>query len=553
MGWFDRERMDSPLRAMIERKASIAVASVAGCLLAPALLAAIWMAVKPVLQSSPWADLWQDPRTFDALTATLWTSIAASLLAWCSAAYLLRQAFIGGQSGRWLNRLPPLLATPHAAMAIAVTLWIAPTGWLFRLSSPWLTGFDSPPPWATTQDTWGIGLILVLWLKELPFLCWVAATQLHRDDVRRRWHAEYAVALTMGRSPQSAFAEVVWPQLARLMRWPLVAVLAYNMTVVDVALIIGPTAPPTLAVLAWEWLRDADLALNHQGVAAAWLLAALLIAISAVLWATVTRVVTGFPNRQAIGLGWVTLFLVYALAWLALFVGSVSGLWPFPDVWPDHWQANDWLRVTDNLDSVWTTVGLGTLSATLTLLWLVAWLECAPQNWQAVMRPVLLAPMVLPPLLWVFGLYQVALWGHWEGAWPGMVVAHAVMAMPYALLALESVYKASDRRLQSVALSLGRHPMTYLLVVKWPLLKRALWSAWAIAFAVSVAQFLPTLYIGAGRFVTVTTEAVAQSAAGQRGLMSAYALLQTVLPLLVFAIAVMMGRPRHFTKDQTWT
>jgi len=91
------------------------------------------------------------------------------------------------------------------------------------------------------------------------------------------------------------------------------------------------------------------------------------------------------------------------------------------------------------------------------------------------------------------------------------------------------------------------------LVVKWPLLKRALWSAWAIAFAVSVAQFLPTLYIGAGRFVTVTTEAVAQSAAGQRGLMSAYALLQTVLPLLVFAIAVMMGRPRHFTKDQTWT
>ena len=105
---------------MIERKASIAVASVTGCLLAPALLAAIWMAVQPVLQSSPWADLWQDPRTFDALTATLCTSIAASLLAWCSSAYLLRQAFIGGQSGRWLNRLPPLLATPHAAMAIAV-------------------------------------------------------------------------------------------------------------------------------------------------------------------------------------------------------------------------------------------------------------------------------------------------------------------------------------------------------------------------------------------------------------------------------------------------
>ncbi|MGA0007100.1 MAG: ABC transporter permease, partial [Burkholderiaceae bacterium] len=63
-----------------------------------------------------------------------------------------------------------------------------------------------------------------------------------------------------------------------------------------------------------------------------------------------------------------------------------------------------------------------------------------------------------------------------------------------------------------------------------------------------VAQYLPTLYIGAGRFVTVATEAVAQATTGQRGLMSAYAALQTILPLMAFAVAVLLGRPRRFMK-----
>jgi putative thiamine transport system permease protein len=78
------------------------------------------------------------------------------------------------------------------------------------------------------------------------------------------------------------------------------------------------------------------------------------------------------------------------------------------------------------------------------------------------------------------------------------------------------------------------------------LLKRALASAWAVGFAVSVAQYLPTLYVGAGRFATVTTEAVTLAAGAQRSLMSAYAVLQMLLPLLAFALAAWLGRPRQF-------
>jgi len=71
-------------------------------------------------------------------------------------------------------------------------------------------------------------------------------------------------------------------------------------------------------------------------------------------------------------------------------------------------------------------------------------------------------------------------------------------------------------------------------------------SAWAVGFAVSVAQYLPTLFVGAGRFNTVTTEAVTLAAGAQRSLTSAYAWLQWMLPVAGFVLAAWAGRPRRF-------
>jgi putative thiamine transport system permease protein len=81
---------------------------------------------------------------------------------------------------------------------------------------------------------------------------------------------------------------------------------------------------------------------------------------------------------------------------------------------------------------------------------------------------------------------------------------------------------------------------------KWPLLRAALASAFAVGFAVSVAQYLPTLFVGAGRFATVTTEAVTLASGAQRSLTAAYAWLQWLLPALVFGLAAWLGKPRRY-------
>jgi putative thiamine transport system permease protein len=543
--------------------------------------AALWAVGAQMLHAAAWQALWADPQTWRAWGMTLWTGLASTTLAWITVAHVLASGFIRQQLGRWLSHLPALLATPHAAMAIGLVLWLSPSGWVLRLVSPGLTGFDAPPPWFTTQDPWGLGLILALWLKEVPFLLWVAATQMQREDLRRRWQAEYALAQTLGRTPAQAFAQIVWPQLAPRLRWPLLAVQAYGLTVVDMALIIGPATPPTLAVLAWQWLSDADLLTQLQGVAAAgWLTGTVLV--WGVLMVVALKAFAAMrpfasrgkrPQSQATDRKcslpqktptwvlhfcrrlplqpnaiWTTILTIYAAVWFALAVGSVSGVWPFPQVWPELWTLNAWQQVSSSAHTVWTTLGLGVASASVCLLWSVAWLELAPRRWQQALQPWFLLPLVLPSVLWVVGLYSLALHTRLEGQWLGLSLAHAVMVLPYVLLALVPAYQAVDPRQAALVASLGHGRWVYLWRVKWPLLKRAIASAWAVGFAVSVAQYLPTLYVGAGRFATVTTEAVTLAAGAQRSLMSAYAALQMLLPIAAFALAAWLGRPRRFEK-----
>jgi putative thiamine transport system permease protein len=450
-----------------------------------------------------------------------------------------------------------MLAVPHAAFAIGFAFLVAPSGWLLRAFSPWATGFEAPPPWATTQDPWGLGLIAVLVAKEVPFLLWAAATQLQRADVANRWSRELELARGMGYAPQRAWWRVLWPQLWPRLTGPLLAVLAYSLTVVDMALVIGPTSPPTLAMLAWQWLQDADAAVNAQGAAAAWLLAALVAALAACCWWWLPRLhwrsrwTSGRrgPARGTALRRWNPLLLLafpYACVLLALAVGSVSGVWPFPAFWPASLSLEAWRSVAASAATLQTTLALALASSLTALAWAVAWLEVAPPAWDARLRQLVYLPLLLPSVLWVVGLHRLSLaWGI-DGQWSALWLAHSLAAAPYVLIALSPAYLGFDPRYGQLAASLGKRRATFLLRVKWPLLKAALLAALAVGFAVSVAQYLPTLFVGAGRFATVTTEAVTLASGGQRSLTAAYAWLQWLLPALMFALAAWAGRPRRF-------
>jgi len=328
------------------------------------------------------------------------------------------------------------------------------------------------------------------------------------------------------------------------------AVLAYGLSVVDMALILGPGNPPTLAVLIWRWLTDPDPALQARGSAASlsllMVLMACVLAVRSVWWLLKQgRAYPGGQRKPASSWHWLKLHIAlfgagYAVVGVLL-LWSVAQSWFFPALLPaavslQAWQQADWVPF-------WTTLWLASAASLLCLPVVLIWLEWGPRH----LHVLLYLPLIMPALPLVAGQYATLLRFQLDGSALALVWSHLLWVLPYMVLTLVGPYQALDQRLISSARALGCSPWRACLAVKWPMLLRPILATLAVGFAVSVAQYLPTLFAGGGRFVTVTTEAVALSSGGNRRVLAVQALLQIALPLAAFALAALAayGLGRH--------
>ena len=517
------------------------------------LLAALPLALHDALQPAAWADLATDPQLPGALRLTLGSAVLATLLS-LLATMALTAALHGSAAGHWLAaRLSGLLAVPHAAFAIGLAWLVAPSGALARLLAP-LAGWDSPPPWATVQDPQALLLTAVLVLKETPFLLWSTAALLARPEVALQLRGHLALAQSLGYAPVSTWWRVLWPLWLPRLAWPLAAVLAYGLTVVDLGLIVGPSSPPTLAVLAWGELSDpAPLRQARGSVLALGLLLllglCLLLALAGwrllqPLWlAVAARGVRAAPRRPLVAvLAARGLVGLYAAVLLVLVLLSVAGVWTFPSWWQQAVSLAAWGQVAQASGTVAFSAGLALAASALALLLVLVWLEATPAAWDRVATPWVLAPLVVPGLLLMSGLYRGALALQLDGQVVGLLWVHVLVVLPYVFIGLQPAWRSFDPRYAQVALSLGQPRWRFWWRVKAPMLAAPLAAALAVGFAVSLAQYLATQFIGAGRHATLTTEAVTLASGGQRTLAAAFALLQALLPLLVFAAAQAVQR-----------
>jgi len=503
------------------------------------LLPGLYWALGPSFKLGVWLVLLSDPQWTQAVRATLVSAVLGTLLAGLITAALASRLYPGPAWQRLQQRLPLLLSVPHAAFAVGLFFLIAPSGWLARATGHFLS-WTSPPDWVTVQDPYGLSLALALGLKESWFLMWVLAALLGEQAVTR----QLAVARSLGYSPAQTWRQVLWPMLLPRLGWPLAAALAYSLSVVDMAVILGPGTPPTLAVLTWHWLSDPDTNVQAQGGAAALALMLLFVAISALacgFWWLLQRW-RSYPSGQRLAAAshpWPWQAPLLAISYAVLFVlalWSVADNWFFPALWPDGLSWDAWRSA--NLAPFWTTLWLALVVSLLGLPLTLVWLEWGPQRWNA----VLYLPLIIPTLPLVAAQYATLLQLRLDATTLALVWSHLLWVLPYMLLTLVGAYRAFDARLMTSARALGCSPLQACLRVKWPLLLRPMLAAWAVGFAVSVAQYLPTLFAGAGRFDTVTTEAVALSAGGSRQVLAVQSLLQVALPLTAFALATVLAR-----------
>lgn len=514
------------------------------------VLAGLAGVVWPALSAAAWPAFWGQPGLGAALRASLVSGLVSSMLA-LMLAVLVLAAWAGRPLPNLLARvMAAMVAMPHAAFAIGLAFLLAPSGLLVRLISPGVTGWTRPPDIGLIADGWGLALAVGLALREAPFLLMVLLAALGQIDTAARLRT----ARALGYAPVTAWLKLVLPALYPQIRLPLFAVLAYGLSTVDMALILGPTVPPTLAVLVMRWSQEADLAFRPIAAVGALVQTGLVVAVLAgwvlaerlVVWAAKGWVVAGARNSGAIGVaigGYAAAGLLAGmalLAVLALMFWAFAGRWPFPDILPTF-SLQTWQHTWPLLPTpAFSTLGLGVLSAGAALLLVLACLENeALQN----IRPgplalwLLYLPLLVPQISFVFGLTVLLSGLGWLGHWLAVGWAHLVFVLPYVFLTLADPYRALDPRLRRAARALGAGAWRSWARVILPLLVRPLLLALAIGFSVSVALYLPTVQIGAGRITTLTTEAVTLAGGGDRRLVAVLAFAQMALPTLALLLA----------------
>ena len=506
----------------------------------------------------PWLRLLDQPGLARSVLISLGSGLGGTVLALGAAIVIAAAAGERIVLGARGLLLPALLAVPHLASAVGTSFLLAPSGWIVRAFSPWLTGWQRPPDLATVNDPWGLALTFGLALREAPFLLLALAAARPQVATARI----LAVGRTSGYGPIEAWLKLVLPLLYRQIRLPLYAVLAFALSVVDMAMVLGPSAPPALAVQALRWLTDPDPVWHPVGAAAA-ILQLVLIVVALVLWRmgewlvarTARSWLVAGPSRSIerclsplARIADATVFGIGLAGLVALALWSVATVWRFPAALPQAFSLASWRWAVSGLaTATWTTLAVGVLAS---LVAVTAVLACLEHEARAGERPearvlaLVYLPLLLPQIAFVQGCQVMLVRLDLDGTLIGLAWLHLVFVLPYTVLMLRGPYLAFAPRWLAAGRSLGRGPAALFVRVRLPLMRRPILVALAVGFSVSVAQYLPTLFAAAGRHPTLTTETLALTQGGDRRLAAVAALLLAALPLLALGGALAVPSPR---------
>ena len=520
------------------------------------------------------AALFDLPDIWQMMWLSLFTGVGSTLLAVIAAFCILATFYQSSLLGKIQGVLSPFLVFPHAAAAISLLFVVSPSG-IFaaittRLNAYFSHAFATPfvneisemaLPAANDgtllYDGLGLSILIALSLKELPFILLMTLSVMSQPLVKKKLTGYVKVGTALGYSPTASFFKLVLPTIFSQIKLPLLAVLVFATSNVEIPLILGPNNPSTLAVAIMHWFNHIDLSMRLLASSAAVVQVAVS-AVAVVLFLGIERLVAYTGKRSLSGgnryfadavlraCGFVIMAFYIILICTVVYtvvVYSFAKQWHFPLLLPEGLTLLHWSTATSALTTpLINTLLLGALVSTTSLVLVLFTLESEQlKPARAVASNAfsvsLFLPLLVPGVAFLYGLvwfqqlvFQNAVWFH-------TYVAHMVYVLPYVFLSMAVAYRKFDNRYAMVAQSLGKTPWQVFYHVKLPSLFSAIMVAWALGLAISFSQYLPTLLASGGTLPTVTTEAVASVSGSSTRLTAVYVIIQAVMPLIGFMIA----------------
>jgi ABC-type spermidine/putrescine transport system, permease component II len=216
---------------------------------------------------------------------------------------------------------------------------------------------------------------------------------------------------------------------------------------------------------------------------------------------------TSWPMRILIFVLFIYLLAPVILVFPLSFAGDQVLRFP-PTSWSTRWYTTLFAN-SQMLKAFWTSL---TLAAIVTVLSIAI---AVPAAW-AVTRlrfpgrdlffNVFTAPLLLPTI--VLGLAILIVFASFKllATLHGLVLAHLVVTLPYALRVLAVSLSTQDRACEEAARTLGAKPLTVFFRVTLPMMTPGIVASAALCFLVSFDEVVITLFLTGPRITTLPVE-----------------------------------------------
>ncbi|TPW33187.1 ABC transporter permease [Martelella alba] len=127
-----------------------------------------------------------------------------------------------------------------------------------------------------------------------------------------------------------------------------------------------------------------------------------------------------------------------------------------------------------------------------------------------VIEAILMTPLVLPLIVWAIALLQIYSKLGMSGTLPALVLAHAVITMPFTVRIMVSTFADLDPLLEQAAATLGASPMRVIGRITLPLAMPGLVSSAAFSLLISFNDVIVSSLIAGARWITFPVRLYAQ-------------------------------------------
>lgn len=122
------------------------------------------------------------------------------------------------------------------------------------------------------------------------------------------------------------------------------------------------------------------------------------------------------------------------------------------------------------------------------------------------LQVLLITPMIVPVILIAVGVFYVYVKVKLNNSLMGLVLAHAMLAVPIVMIVVASALKSFDMNQEMVARSLGASRPRAFLTVTLPQIRFAVVSAAVLSFLTSFDEVILALFVSGGANSTLTRQ-----------------------------------------------